>query len=206
MQELNVTRDEFQAFLARAQGGEREASDRLLEEHRGRLETWVRRQIGARLRSRADAEDIVQDTFLRAFESIGRFSWTHDDSFFQWLCAIARHLIWNASQRGSSRELSLSIDPPQRGAAPSTAMRREERFDRLERALRDLRPEEREVVRLARMEGLKAREIAERLGRPEPTVRSLLARAFRKLRDSIGETRSLHLPDRKLHFGGPNGD
>jgi hypothetical protein len=59
--------------------------------------------------------------------------------------------------------------------------------------------EARAVSRIIGTEG-----IAKKLGRPEPTVRSILARALRKLRDSIGETRSLHLPDRQLDFGGPN--
>ncbi len=206
MRVLIMTQDRLRDLLARAQGGEREAFDRLIEEYRGRLEDWVRGQVGPRLRARVDAEDIVQDACLRAFESIARFSWRHDDSFFQWLCTIARHLIWNASQRRSTGELSLSIDPPRSSATPSTVLRREERFHRLERALRDLSPEERDVVRLARIDGLTAREIAQRIGRPEPTVRSLLARALRKVRDSFGETRSLHLPDRQLDFGGPTGE
>lgn len=201
-----MTPDEIQDCLARARRGERAAFDRLLEEHRGRLGSWVRGQIGARLRAHVDPEDIVQDSCLRAFESIGRFEWRHDRSFFQWLCAIARHLIWSASQRRSGRELSLTIDPPRGDASPSKAMRREERFDRLEQALRQLGPEEREVVRLARIEGLKARQIAERLGRPEPTVRSLLARALRKLREAMGDTRSLNLPDRQIDFGGRDGE
>ncbi len=206
MQEFMLTTSEIQNLIARAQAGEREAFDQLFSEFGNRLETWIRRHIGVRLRFRVDAEDIRQETHLRAFELIGRFSWRHEDSFFQWLSTIARHLIWNVSQKRPRDELRLTIDPPKSGTSPSKAMRRQERFRRLEQSLADLRPQERNVVRLALIEGLRAREIAEQLSCPEPTVRSLLARALRKLKDSMGDTRSLNLPDQKFNFGEPDNE
>ena len=202
MQVFNVTPEQIHELVHRAQGGERAAFDELAEGHRQRLIAWTRNRIGSHSRARLDVEDIVQDTYLRAFESIQRFVWRHEDSFFQWLSTIAQHLVWNMSRRLSAGDVNLTIDPPGSTVSPSRVMRREERFDRLERALLDLRPEEREIVRLARIEGLKAQEIAKRLGRPEPTVRSLLVRALSKLRESIGDTRSLNLPNRELDIGG----
>ena len=48
------------------------------------------------------------------------------------------------------------------------------------------------------MEGLKVREIAERMGRSESAVKNLLFKATKKLKESFGDTESLNLPDRSL--------
>ena len=142
----------------------------------------------------AQAEDLLQDTQLRAFQLIQRFTWKGDDSFFRWLCIIAQHLIWNASQKRSLDDTQLVVEPPAREVSPSKRMRRKERFDRLEESLLKLKPDEREAVRLSRIEGLPVKQIAATLRRPEPTVRSLIARGLKKLRESFGDTESLHLP------------
>ena len=72
---------------------------------------------------------------------------------------------------------------------------RDERLERLERSLQVLKPDEREAVRLSRLEGLRTKEIAERLEKSESAVKSLLFRALRKLKESFGDTESLHLPE-----------
>ena len=77
-------------------------------------------------------------------------------------------------------------------------MRRHERFERLESSLEDLRPEEREALRLSRFEGLTARDIAKRMNVSEITVKRMLSRGLTQLRNSLGDTESLHLPDRHL--------
>jgi RNA polymerase sigma factor (sigma-70 family) len=68
----------------------------------------------------------------------------------------------------------------------------------LQRALESLSPDHREVILLARVEGLSMKEIAERLHRSPNAVVQLLWRALKKLRDAFGETESLHLPPRRL--------
>jgi len=77
-------------------------------------------------------------------------------------------------------------------------LRREERFAQLQRALDGLGPEDREVILLARIQGLPLKEIATRMGRSHAAVAQLLSRALRKLKRSFGDTESLHLPDRSL--------
>ena len=77
-------------------------------------------------------------------------------------------------------------------------MRRSERFDRLEEALKTLSPDHRQVITMARVDGLKIKEIAERMNRSPNAVMQLLWRALEKLKASFGETESLHLPDRNL--------
>ena len=82
------------------------------------------------------------------------------------------------------------------------AFRREERLSRLQEALEALSPEHREVIRLARFEGLPLREVARRMGRSPGAVRQLLWRALQALKASFGDTESLHLPERGLEDGG----
>ena len=88
------------------------------------------------------------------------------------------------------------------GVSPSRAQRRDERFDRLESSLNSLSPEYRDVVRLARIEGLSIMAIAERLDRTPDSVRNLLLRAMKQLRQSFGDTESLGLPDRAIEDKG----
>ncbi len=196
MKGIVVTQETEESLAGRARAGDRSAFEELLGMQRGRLRTWIDSRVGPKLRASVDIEDVLQDTQLRALESIGRFVWRGEDSFFRWLCVIAQHLIWNASKKRSRRETRLVVEPPGPGLPPSTDMRRKERLDRLEQSLQNLRPDEREAVRLSRIEGLRIREVAERMNRPESTVQSTIARALKKLRDSFGDTESLHLPDR----------
>ncbi len=195
MKGIVVTQETEESLAGRARAGDRSAFEELLSLQRGRLRTWIDSRVGPKLRVSIDVEDILQDTQLRALESIGRFVWRGEDSFFRWLCVIAQHLIWNASKKRSRRETRLVVEPPGPGMPPSTDMRRKERLDRLEQSLQNLRPDEQEAVRLSRIEGLRIREVAERMNRPESTVQSIIARALKKLRDSFGDTESLHLPD-----------
>lgn len=198
MKEIVVTQESEESLASSARAGDRSAFEVLLDLHRVHLERWVESRIGPKLRARIDVEDVVQETQLRAFESIGRFTWRGPDSFFRWLCVIAQHLIWNASKKRSGRDSRLVVEPPDSAVTPSTTLRRQERFDRLEQSMRGLKTEEREAVQLSRIDGLRVKEVAKRMKRPEPTVRSLIARALKKLRDSFGDTESLHLPDQQF--------
>ena len=108
--------------------------------------------------------------------------------------------------RSARREkLSLPITGLRRDDAggsttPSRSARKDERFDRLQRALLKLTREQRVVLEMSTIEGLKAPEIAARTGKTPEAVRQLLVRALRGLRRNFGETESLQLPDKKLDF------
>lgn len=189
-----MTQETPESLVKKAKDGNRAAFDELFGLYTDRLRSWMKPRVGRRLQGSLDTEDLVQDTQLRAVQLIQRFTWKGDDSFFRWLCIIAQHLIWNASQKRSNENTRLVVEPTGGGISPSRHMRRKERFDRLEASLQNLKPDEREAVRLSRIEGLPVKQIAETLRRPEPTVRSLIARGLKKLRESFGDTESLHLP------------
>ncbi len=81
-------------------------------------------------------------------------------------------------------------------------MQREERFERLEKALDGLSRDHREVIHLCRIEGLPFQEAARRMNRSADAVKMLLSRALEELKGKFGDTQSLHLPDRKLRSKG----
>ncbi len=208
MKELMDPPECTRAVIERAQAGDREAFDALVESHRDRLERHVRHRMGARLRGRAEVDDILQDAFLRAFQSIARFAWRGDDSLPSWLKTIADHVLLEAASR-DARDLLAPLEQDAASATipPEQALRRSERFDRLEAALEGLSPEHRKVIRLARLEKLPLKEVARRMDRTPNAVKQLLWRALQKLRTAFGDTESLHLPPRSLgERGGPNGE
>ncbi len=136
-----------------AKRGDRQAFDRLLarfqERLRSTVEGWSRFQVG----SNVEVDDVLQETFLRAFRSLDGFEWQGKDSFFRWLCVIAKRALAQAIQE--RRKIQGSVSPPSAavsGPTQTTMSRRVERFDRLEDALQSLTPEYREVLVLSRVE------------------------------------------------------
>lgn len=188
-----------EALVLRAQDGDRGALGELLERFSGRLQAAIRADMGEKLRQKVEADDLLQETFAWATRSIRRFQWRGEDSFYRWLRGIAGHMVLKAA---SKEEPGLVLRLPERAshrdASPSKELRREERFDRLQGALDGLSPDHRTVVLLARIEGLPVKDVAARMGRSENAVMLLLSRALRKMRDRMGDTGSLHLPDRAL--------
>ena len=203
--------DRIHDLIGRAQDSDQQAFDELTGLYRPRLkdsvQSWARFQLGPPV----DVEDVLQSTMLRALKSLPRFVEDGQDSFFRWLCGIAKRALAQAVQDkrrdDQQRPVGSRIggvedsDPTQ-----STVMRREERFSRLESCLKELPPEQREVLVLSRIEGLTVKQIAERTGRTAPSVKYQLTVALRGLRASFGETESFHLPDRRLELGDNEND
>jgi RNA polymerase sigma-70 factor, ECF subfamily len=186
-------------LVERAQSGDRAAFDELASSAAKHLLARIQRRMGLVLREALDPEDVLQETFFRAFQSIGKFRWQGEKSFESWLHGIALKIILHsAREQGKKSMLRITQEPLGAGPTPSHRQRREERFDRLERSLALLSPEYRQVVRLARIEGLSIAEIATRMDRTPSSVRNLLLRAIKQLRESFGDTESLGLPDRSV--------
>jgi RNA polymerase sigma-70 factor (ECF subfamily) len=191
-------------LVERARTGDREAFDEIQLRYQGRLEQQIRARIGAKLRARLEVEDLVQETFAAAFESIARLVWKGEEAFYRWLSGIAEHRIRSVSRQKAWDVVRLqdaAAEVASDSASPTKRLRRSERFDRLEKALGGLSDEHREVLILSRVEGLKLKEVAARMNRSPEAVRKLLARALLRLKESFGDTESLHLPDRPLQSG-----
>ncbi len=143
-------------------------------------------------RSRAEADDVVQETFLRAFRSFDRFN--PGTNCRAWLFTIMRNAFLNRV-RAASREV-LEEDMDRREAewtptAVSGVLSPEETFFQtvlhgdVDRALKELPMPFREAVIFADLEGLSYREIADVLGCPIGTVMSRLSRGRRLLRATL---------------------
>jgi RNA polymerase sigma-70 factor (ECF subfamily) len=186
-------------LVARARSGERAAFDELVSAARERLLGFVRLQMGQRLSEKLDPEDVIQEVFLCGYQSAGEFRGRNAAAFCRWLEGIARNVVRNHARRhGVRKELQILREPAAGTVSPSRHQRRKERFDRLSRSVEGLSPDYQTVIRLARIDGLKINEIAERMDRSPSAIKNLLLRAMRQLKRSFGDTESLTLPDERL--------
>jgi RNA polymerase sigma-70 factor (ECF subfamily) len=164
------------------------------------------------LRRLVSADDLVQETLMHAFRGIGQARFDDDRAFRAWLFRIAQNVLngncrrlLGTDKRDAMRDVRLPSSAngmalPAPATAPPHRIEREERLQRLERALADLSAEHRQVIVLARIEGLPLSAVAERMDRSRKAVSALLLRALGKLRFAFGETGSLSLPRRALRL------
>lgn len=133
------------------------------------------------------AEEIVVDTFARAFRAIERLE--PDDSLRPWLYRVAVNLSYNRQPRKgivfSTLEDALAdVMTPEEGSPPALAERAEQRAVVLE-CIDHLGPKHKVVVVLHYLNGLNLAEIAEIVGSPVGTVKSRLHYALQKLRTHL---------------------
>lgn len=162
-------------------GGDEFAFRQLYNRHTPRLFCLVLRLLGG---VEADAEDVVQEAWIRATDRLGSFRW--EASFGSWLSAIglnvARELL---RKRGRRKEEEWD------GETDVAAPRPLERLDPvdLERALKQLPDGYRTVLVLHDVEGYRHEEIAQQLGIASGTSKSQLFHARRAMRTLLGGTR-----------------
>lgn len=138
--------------------------------------------------SDADAEDLVQDTLLRAYRSIDRFDGAHIRA---WLFTIMRNAQINRVRRKRPELLGdgddvESIVQPDNGQSPEAAAESRAFDEAVAEALAELPTRMSQVIELVDIDGLSCPEAAAALGIPVGTVMSRLHRARRKIRDRLG--------------------
>lgn len=136
------------------------------------------------LRNTADAEDVAQEAFVRAYRNFHRLR--DRERFRAWLVRIAWRLAIDhrrSAIRRERRELVAMESPPAQTVEDIAAS--SEFQARLGRALGALPDKLRQVVILAAIEGQDMREVSELLGVPEGTVKSRLFKARRKLAEML---------------------
>lgn len=144
-------------------------------------------------RNQADAEDLVQDTLIRAYKAIDRFDGRHPRA---WLLTILRNTHINRNRRRRP-ELMHDPDVQMERAAQSPAADEAARPDRfvdlefdaeVESALDSLSPPFAEVIDLVDVNGLTYAEAAEVIGVPVGTVMSRLHRGRKKIREQLRQS------------------
>ena len=132
-------------------------------------------------RNQADAEDIVQEAFLRAFKFFGGFRGGDSRA---WLLTIVRNASYTWLQQHRSSELTTEFDEKLHsveGDNPETILLEDADKQMLKQALEELPIEFREAVILRELEGLSYKEISHITDAPVGTVMSRLARGRRRL-------------------------
>ena len=173
------------ADLLRAlRGGDDRAFDELYERYADRLFNYLRRRVSEA------AEDLLQQTFLRAFEAAER--WEPRASVSTWLYTIATNLARDHARREAVRSVPGEATPerfPQRdvSGAPESEVSLSELRGQLERAVRALPEHEQEAFLLGKFEGRSYAEIAEILGTTEGAIKVRIHRAMKSLQTSLGE-------------------
>ena len=139
-----------------------------------------------------DAEDVGQEAYARAFKSFGGF---HGGDGRAWLLAIVRHTAYSWLQRNCGHELMMALDEDLHGVDggtgnPETLLLQRANQQLVKEALKELPVEFREVVVLRELEEQSYKEIAHITDLPLGTVMSRLARARKRLQQSLA--RRLH--------------
>lgn len=162
------------------------------ERHRERLLSVIYLRMGPDLRARMDPEDILQDVAIEAMNSWHTLS--DQELAGPWLVTLARRRVARVlrdqvgvAARDPRREQGMQTDLPlpDRRSGPVTAADRSDRLRLLEQALQRLTDDHREVVLLMKIEGLQAKEVAERMGRTENAIHLLLGRALKRLAQEL---------------------
>ena len=175
-------------LVERARGGDSAAFGRLVERFRPRIYALGLHLTG----SRAEADDIAQEAFLRAWNRIGSFEGR--SQFFTWIYRIAVNRALNGRRDGKRRE-SVGLDDPRVQAAiavdaygdPRRAVELKQSYTRLVAALDALSPTLRSTVVLVALQGLSHDEAGVILGCPSGTVAWRMHDARARLRAAIDE-------------------
>ena len=180
-------------LVKRCQNGESGAFDELVTRYRTRVFGMIYNMV----HNEQDAWDLAQDSFVKAWKSIGRFRGR--SSFYTWLYRIVMNVTidWLRKKqvKGSGAEFNdevqlREIDPasrtvPKADALPHERMVHGEIRERINQAIAQLSPEHRAVILMKEMEDMQYHEIAEALGCSIGTVMSRLFYARKKLQNLL---------------------
>jgi len=190
--------DNTRELVDRAKKGDERAFEELFKRHRERLRQVIAFRMDRRLAARADASDILQETYLEAFKRLPRYLEQEDMPFYLWLRWIAREKVMalyrrhlGAGKRAVDREIPLlPADSSARfvkgvmggGPTPSQQLARMELADRLRTALGQLEEDERDLILWRHFEQLSIRETAQLLHITEAAAGKRYIRALERLR------------------------
>ena len=170
-------------LVARWQTGDERAASALVARHAAALARFA-----VSLGERADVDELVQDTFVRAFQALDGFR--SDSSLRTWLFTIERRLVLDRRRAGARRR-AREVDQADADVAtahtPLDALLAEETEGRLRAAIGRLTPMQREVFTLRVSEGRSYRDIAAIAGTTEGSARVHYHTAVRAVKELLDE-------------------
>lgn len=193
----------------RIRQGDVAALGEYLESHRGRLTGFLRTITGDHLLTRIDLDDLVQEVCAAAVSALPTAELNEGDPF-GWIQELARRRVvdahrfyFKAQRRDAGKERSLqgafSGDASSGGGleallaasmtSPSAAFSNDVRMARMKEAIDGMSEEQQQVVRMRYVEGLPTKQIAEKLGKTDVSVRVLLSRSLKKLEQQLSDVR-----------------
>lgn len=138
------------------------------------------------LPSRAEAEDAVQEVFIRLWQTADRYD-PRRSKLVTWVMLLARRHLIDRLRRQAVRPNTASLEGDWSGdrdeSSPGDRPQEEERNERLLRRIAELPELQRVVIERAYLQGYTLREVSEQLGAPLGTVKSALSRGLVRLRD-----------------------
>lgn len=170
-----------QAALERCQAGNVDAFRQGVEQYQAEAMGHAL----ALLANREDAEDAVQEAFVKAFRALRRFQ--AGRLFYPWFYAILRHGCFRIAARRPA--VTVESDPPLEILASASDEAGERQVRLLEHGLARLSAEDRELITLKHLDGLSYQALAERLEIPPGTVMSRLSHARQGLHAEVNRSR-----------------
>ena len=192
-----------QELVILAKGGDGSALEKLCRVYGERVRRIIRLRMGREIRPRLDSMDLVQDALILALGGLGNFTYKNEGDFLRWLSRITQNALHDnldklyTDKRDIRKEVRLENYRPTTGGdfvgnpgpigatTPSVIMSKKEDLDKLEKAIDQLKPDYREVIVLAKIDGFSYKEMGDRLGKSIDSVGHLLSRAMMALTDAF---------------------
>lgn len=169
-------RDHIRNLVDRSIQGDADAFGELYEHYVGEIYRYFYHHVG----DPAEAEDLAERTFLKVWQSIGRYRW-QGKPFTAWLYTLAHNEMVDHF-RAKRPRAPLDERQPYHGAGPDDLVIRQQTYADVRLALNHLTPDQRQLIILKFYMDKDNREIAQIMGKKEGTIRALQMRALAALR------------------------
>ena len=181
-----MTREQELTIVRRVQHGDVNAFELLVAAYEKNVFNVALQMLG----NREDAQDMAQEAFLKAYNSLSSFR--GDSKFSSWLYRIVSNVCLDFKRRQGRRPSSsltveddegetLELDIADESQSPEALLERKLTREAVRRGLQELPDEQRQILLLREIQGMSYEEISEAMGLEEGTVKSRIFRARKKL-------------------------
>jgi RNA polymerase sigma-70 factor, ECF subfamily len=171
-----------QSLITKCRNGDSSAFSPLIRTYRKQLFSYLFRLCG----NREEAEDLFQDTLIKAWKGINNYSERH--KFSSWLFAIAHNTAMDALRKRKKENVfaEIELDELQHSDNPHNELINLERSQKLKKAVEELPLKQKEVFLLRINSGMKFKEIAKLTNEPLNTVLSHMHYSINKIKYLLG--------------------